>query len=330
VVSSPPPVAAGKEGAAREALLKIFFVSDIHGSQTCFRKLVNAGKFYGADVLMMGGDLAGKELVPVVSRGSSWSARFRGAEFTMDSLEEVAEFERRIAAVGPYTIRTDPGFVQQLGADQQLVEDTLRRLILERTEEWIALAAQRLEGTGRRLLIGLGNDDFEEMIPYLSLGPVSYAPDGLLELDGFNLVSVGWSNITPWRTNRECPEDGLADKLKAVHESADPARTIFNVHVPPYDSGLDLAPRLDDSLQIQLVGGEPDMVPVGSTAVAESISAYQPLLSLHGHIHEGRGVTRNGRTAVVNPGSEYDQATLLGALIEVKPGKVKYCQLVNG
>jgi uncharacterized protein len=311
-------------------LVKIFFVSDIHGSQTCFRKLVNAGRFYGADVLIMGGDLAGKELVPVVTRGGSWAARFRGAEFTMETLEEVAEFERRVATMGPYTIRTDPGFVEALGADQQLVEDTLQRLILERTEEQVALAAERLGGTGIRLLIGLGNDDFEEMIPYLGAGPVSYAPDGLLDLGDFSLMSVGWSNITPWRTNRECPEDGLARKLSAVHESADPSRTIFNVHVPPYDSGLDLAPRLDDSLQVQLVGGQPDMVPVGSTAVAESISAYQPLLSLHGHIHEGRGITRNGRTMVINPGSEYDQASLLGALIEVKPGKVKHCQLVAG
>jgi uncharacterized protein len=311
-------------------LVKIFFVSDIHGSQTCFRKLVNAGKFYGADVLIMGGDLAGKELVPVVARGGSWRAQFRGADFTMETLEEVAEFERRVATMGPYTMRTDPGFVQALGADQQLVEDTLQRLILERTEEQVALAAGRLGGTGIRLLIGLGNDDFEEMIPYLNAGPVSYAPDGLFDLGDFSLMSVGWSNVTPWRTNRECPEDGLAEKLSAVHESADPSRTIFNVHVPPYDSGLDLAPRLDDSLQIQLVGGQPDMVPVGSTAVAESISAYQPLLSLHGHIHEGRGMTRNGRTMVINPGSEYDQASLLGALIEVKPGKVKHCQLVAG
>lgn len=310
--------------------MKIFFVSDIHGSEACFRKLVNAGKFYGADVLIMGGDLAGKELVPVVSRGNVWSARFRGAEFAMETLEEVAEFERRVATMGPYTIRTDAGFVDQLRADQQLVEETLRRLILERTERWVALAAERLAGSGIRLLIGLGNDDFEEMIPYLSLGPVSYAPDGLLDMDGFSLVSLGWSNITPWRTNRECTENGLAEKLSVVHESADPSRTIFNIHVPPYDSGLDLAPRLDQSLQIQLAGGQPDMIPVGSTAVAESISAYQPLLSLHGHIHEGRGMTRSGRTVVVNPGSEYDQASLLGALIDVKPGKVKHCQLVTG
>ncbi len=153
---------------------------------------------------------------------------------------------------------------------------------------------------------------------------------GLLDLGEFTLVSLGWSNITPWRTNRECTEEALAAKLAVVHEAADPSRTIFNIHVPPYDCGLDLAPRLDESLQIQLVGGQPDMVPVGSPSVAESIAAYQPLLSLHGHIHEGRGMTRTGRTVVLNPGSEYEQAALLGALIDVKPGKVKRCQLVSG
>jgi hypothetical protein len=149
-----------------------------------------------------------------------------------------------------------------------------------------------------------------------------WATDGLLDLGGFNLVSLGWSNVTPWHTNRECTEEVLVEKLTVVHESADPSRTIFNIHVPPYDCGLDRAPRLDDSLQIQLEGGQPDMIPVGSTAVGDSIAAYQPLLSLHGHIHEGRGTTKNGRTLVVNPGSEYDQGSLLGALIEVKPGKV--------
>jgi Icc-related predicted phosphoesterase len=310
--------------------LRIFFVSDIHGSVKCFRKLVNAGKFYGADVLIMGGDLAGKQLVPVVARGGVSRALYNGADFTFETAQEIAEFERRVAELGAYALRTDPEFVGQLAGDQELVEQTLRRLILERTEEWVALAADRLGGTRIRLLIGLGNDDFAGMIPYLDHGPVSYAPDGLLDLDGFNLVSLGWSNVTPWHTNRECTEDVLAEKLTVVHESADPSRTIFNIHVPPYDCGLDSAPRLDDSLQIQLEGGQPDMIPVGSTAVADSIAAYQPLLSLHGHIHEGRGQTKNGRTLVVNPGSEYDQGSLLGALIEVRPGKVKRCQLVAG
>jgi Icc-related predicted phosphoesterase len=310
--------------------VKIFFVSDIHGSETCFRKLVNAGAFYGVDVLIMGGDLAGKELVPIIRRGAEWEARFRGAEFHLRGDDEVADFERRVAAVGGYTIRTEVELVAQLVADPELAETTLKGLIIERTEAWVALAAERLDQTGIRLLIGLGNDDFDELIPYLTCGPVAYAAEGVMDLGEFQLVSLGWSNLTPWDTNRECSEDELARKLAFVEEADDPARTIFNIHVPPFDCGLDVVPRLDESLQIQLVGGQPDMVPVGSTAVAEAITAHQPLLSLHGHIHQGRGSTRIGRTVVVNPGSEYDDASLLGALIEVKPNKVKRCQLVAG
>jgi Icc-related predicted phosphoesterase len=313
--------------------VKIFFVSDIHGSETCFRKLVNAGRFYGVDVLIMGGDLAGKELVPVVRRPGGLHARFRGADFHFadEDTDAVAEFERRVATVGSYTLRTDDDFVAQLAADPALADATLRRLIAERVEAWVALAEERLTGTGIRLLIGLGNDDFDELIPYLTSGPVEYAAEGPVDLgSGFELVSLGWSNPTPWHTTRECSEDELARKLQIVHAAQDPSRTILNVHVPPYDCGLDIVPRLDDELRIQLVGGQPDLVPVGSTAVAETIAEYQPLLSLHGHIHQGRGSTRIGRTVVVNPGSEYDDASLLGALIEVKPNKVKRCQLVAG
>jgi len=306
--------------------LKLFFVSDIHGSETCFRKLVNAGKFYGVDVLIMGGDLAGKELVPIVDD----KARFRGSDFAFKNDGELQDFERRVAAVGGYTLRADQAFIDRLRSEPDLAEQTLRDLIVRRTEQWVELAHQRLEGTGISLLIGLGNDDFEELIPHLDHGPVAYAKDGTVNLGDWDLVSLGWSNPTPWNTNRECSEEELASKLADAINGADPATTIFNIHVPPYDCGLDLVPRLDESLQIQLVGGQPDMVPVGSTAVAEAIAQHQPVLSLHGHVHQGRGSTRIGRTVVVNPGSEYDDASLLGALIEVKPNKVKRCQLVAG
>jgi Icc-related predicted phosphoesterase len=310
--------------------MKVFFASDVHGSTTCFRKLVNSAAFYKADVVLMGGDLAGKALVPLVANGSGWMATYSGSAFELETLEEAAEFERRIATVGGYTLRTDAEFVAELRDDQDLVESTLRRLILERTEELVALAAERLAGSGRRLLIGLGNDDFDEMIPLLDNGAVGYAADGLVDLGELTLASLGFSNPTPWHTNRELSEDELAAQLAHVVEHADPSRTIFNIHVPPYGSGLDLAPRLDENLQIKLEGGEPDMVPVGSTAVAAAIAEFQPLASLHGHIHEGRGIATIGRTTVVNPGSEYDQASLLGAILDVRRNKKLQCQLVSG
>jgi Icc-related predicted phosphoesterase len=310
--------------------MRLFFASDIHGSTTCFRKLVNAGAFYGVDYVIMGGDLAGKELVPLIAAGAGWTASFRGTRFSLETESEAVEFERRVGTVGGYTMRTDDEFVAKLRIDQSLVESTVHRLVLERTEEWVALAADRLSAGRTELLIGLGNDDFDDMVELLDNGPVRYARDGRMELGDYTLASIGWSNVTPWRTNRECTEEELGQLMDELRRAADPARTIFNIHVPPFDSGLDSAPRLADDLQIQLVGGQPDMVPVGSTAVANGIREFQPLVSLHGHIHEGRGVTKLGQSTVVNPGSEYDQASLLGVIVEVKPGRVKRCQLVAG
>ena len=310
--------------------MKVFFASDVHGSTTCFRKLVNSAEFYKADVVIMGGDMAGKALVPLVASGSGWLANYSGSTFALDTREEAEEFERRVATVGGYTLRTDAAFVDELRGNQDLVESTLRGLILERTEEMVALAAERLTGTGRRLLIGLGNDDFDEMIPLLDNGPVGYAADGLVDLGELTLASLGFSNPTPWHTNRELTEDEMAARLASIVETADPSRTLFNIHVPPYDSGLDSAPRLDANLQIKLEGGEPDMVPVGSTAVAAAIAEFQPLASLHGHIHEGRGTMTIGRTTVINPGSEYDQASLLGAILDIRRNKKLQCQLVSG
>lgn len=310
--------------------MRLFFASDIHGSTTCFRKLVNAGAFYGADVIVMGGDIAGKQLVPIVSDGGRWLAHFRGTPFELQTADEVAEFERRVATVGVYTMRTDSDGVEELRADQEAVESALHRLILDRTQEWVDFAVERLAGTGKRLVLGLGNDDYDDMVPLLERDPVSYAHDGLLDLGDFTLASLGWSNVTPWHTHRECSEEELAVRLAALEAAPDPARTIYNVHVPPFDSGLDTAPRLDENLQVQLVGGEPDMVPVGSTAVAASIRSFEPVLSLHGHIHESRGVVKWGASTVVNPGSEFGEAALLGAVVDVKPGKVKRCQLIAG
>ncbi len=306
--------------------MRIFFASDLHGSNRCFRKFLNAAAFYKADWLIMGGDAAGKHLVPIVRESSAWRASFQGANFEATTEEELVTLEGRLADHGAYSVRTDREFVAQLQASHELVEDTLRDLIVSRAWDWVQLARDRI-GASTRLVMGLGNDDFDELAPIFNEGPMISPPDGITEIDGFWLGSVGWSNPTPWHTNREKPESELRLLMEAL-ETGDRAQTIWNIHVPPYGSGLDVAPRLGDDLRVELVAGAPDLIPVGSTAVAEGLRQYQPLLSLHGHIHESRGVVKVGGSTVVNPGSEYDQGSLLGAVIQVRPGKVEQCQLV--
>ena len=309
--------------------MRLFFASDIHGSTTCFRKLVNAGAFYGVDYVIMGGDLAGKELVPLSQPPPAGRRRFAVPLLAGDRSRSVGVRAARWHSRRLHNAH-GRGLRRQAASRPGSGRATVHELVLERTEEWVALAAERLGAGGVQLLIGLGNDDFDDMVELLDNGPVRYARDGRMELGEFTLASIGWSNVTPWRTNRECSEEELGELMDDLRRSDDPARTIFNIHVPPYDSGLDSAPRLAEDLQIQLVGGQPDMVPVGSTAVAKGIREFQPVLSLHGHIHEGRGVTKFGQSTVVNPGSEYDQASLLGVVVEVTPGRVKRCQLVAG
>jgi Icc-related predicted phosphoesterase len=80
------------------------------------------------------------------------------------------------------------------------------------------------------------------------------------------------------------------------------------------------------------VAGGQALVPVGSRAVRESILAYGPVLSLHGHIHEGKGAVNLGATLVVNPGSSYEDGVLQAAIVDldVKKGTVKRYLLING
>ena len=108
---------------------------------------------------------------------------------------------------------------------------------------------------------------------------------------------------------------------------------IFNMHVPPVDSTLDTCPRLDTSTDPPTMitsGGEPVMFGAGSQAVRAAIEKYQPLLSLHGHIHESRGVIQIRRTTAINPGSEYGEGILRGTIVNLQDGKVKSTQMTSG
>jgi Icc-related predicted phosphoesterase len=160
---------------------------------------------------------------------------------------------------------------------------------------------------------------------------VTFAEGKVLDLGGFSMVSMGWTNPTPWDTFREAPEDELAEKIEAVAQHVpDMGRTIFNFHAPPYGTGLDEAPALDETLRPTHGGAV--MKPVGSMAVRDAINKHQPLLSVHGHIHESRGMKKMGRTLALNPGSVYGDGVLQGAVIELdaKKAKVSRYLLVNG
>lgn len=321
-----PPRAAG------EPVLRLFVAADIHGSEVCFRKFVNAGRFYGVDALVLAGDITGKALVPLVrQRDEVYRVTFMGRDHEVEG-EELEEVERLIRFNGFYPYRCEPEEAAAMSGDASAVAGAFGSAMRRQVEGWVELADERLEDSGIACFVMPGNDD-ESFVPdVLDAARVVQNHDGrVLGVDGHRIAGYGWSNPTPWNTPREKPEEEIERDLRALLESAgDPDTLIFNPHVPPYDSGLDLAPELRPDLTMVMRGGQPIHVPVGSPAVRRVIEEYQPLLVLVGHIHESRGVARIGRTVCVNPGSEYNVGRLMGAIVEVGKEEVGDVQLVVG
>jgi Icc-related predicted phosphoesterase len=313
--------------------MKIFFATDIHGSETCWRKFLNSGKHYGVDAIVLGGDMTGKALVPVIHDGGDrWHATLLENRSELVGDEQVQQFEDAVIRRGYYPFRTTPEEVQRLQANEPEWHDLFQRKMLETVEKWMELADERLAGTGIRCFCCPGNDDqFEvddviEKARYVELGE-----GRVVEIDGFQMASTGWANRTPWETYREEDEPQLKERLERVVEqgTAPPEKTIFSFHCPPHGTGLDDAPELTADMRLKDAGRATK--PCGSTAVRQVIQEHQPALGLHGHIHEARGTTRLGNTLCVNPGSSYEQGQLLGAVIELDgKKKVKRFILTSG
>ncbi len=312
---------------------RIFFATDIHGSETCWKKFLNAGKHYEAKAIILGGDMTGKALVPIVEEGAGrWQATLLENRRTFESEDEVKEFETSVRQRGYYPFRTTPDEMAELASDENLRERLFHQEMLGTVERWMRMADEKLEGTGIECFVSPGNDDQFEVDEIIAAAKhVRLAEGRVIEFGDFQMVSTGWANRTPWDTYREEDENDLAERLRKMTSqvTAPPEKTVYNFHCPPHGSGLDDAPEIDEDMRPK--HGGRSIVPVGSTAVREAIEEGQPALALHGHIHEARGNTRIGRTLCINPGSSYEQGQLLGAVVDLDGGKkVKRFVLTSG
>ena len=304
--------------------LTIFYVADIHGSDVCFRKWLNAAGFYGADVLIIGGDLTGKVLLPIypeAGQGQVWTTTWKDREHRLETRREVQELIRAARNEGTYGYLTTIEEVSEIRSSIERERAVFGQLKLAALEEWLALADERLAGRRTRAFIMPGNDDPPEIDGILAdsrtLCDVQGATAELAP--GIWMASRGESTPTPWNTPRELPDDRLGERVSEVVSGLpEGGTTIWNLHMPPRDTGIDRAPKLDPSLNVRYDGsGEPIMVPVGSSSIRDLITERQPTIALHGHIHEGRGRYRIGSTSGFNPGSQYQDGVLLGLLLRV-------------
>jgi Icc-related predicted phosphoesterase len=313
--------------------MRLFFATDIHGSETCWRKFLASGKHYGADAIVLGGDMTGKALVPIVHDGGErWHATFLEQRHELEDEEALQHFEGMVRRRGYYPFRTTQEELRGYEDDPERADRFFHEQMLATVERWMALADERLAGTGIKAYVCPGNDDQFDIDPVIERArQIELAEGRVVEIDGFQMASTGWSNVTPWKTYREEDEPELGRRIEQVvgQVTAPPERTIFSFHCPPYGSGLDDAPELTADMKLKYAGHAP--VPCGSKAVREAIERHEPALSLHGHIHEARGNARIGRTLCINPGSAYEQGDLLGAVIDLGgKKKVKNFVLTSG
>jgi Icc-related predicted phosphoesterase len=288
----------------------------VHGSDRCFRKFLAAAESYEADVLVLGGDIAGKGLVPIRSENGTLTARVRGEIVTVPRAEE-DRLRAEINRQGFYSVITDAAEVERMEHDVAYVDNAFKGAIIEQIEGWCKLAEERL-APKVRCIITPGNDDPKAIDPVLRSAPRIECPEAeLCDLGPVLMASCGDVTPTPWNTEREYSEEELGRRLEAILEPAPPGmKVIVNFHCPPYGTGLDFAAELDDQLRPVIRGGRPSIVPVGSKAVRDVIKKYQPEVGLHGHIHESKAAQKIGSTMCLNPGSDYSADVLRGAIVD--------------
>jgi Icc-related predicted phosphoesterase len=314
------------------ATIELYYASDVHGSEQCWRKFLGAGRFYGVQALIMGGDLTGKAIVPIAESEDGWSATFLGEKKTATTQEQLEELLGAIRYNGMYPWVAPAAEIARHAADAGSRERLFDEVMLAELRRWIDLADERMPQYGIDVFVMAGNDDPWTCDDVIAAGRhVQACDDRVVRVGPHEMISCSYANPTPWKSPRELDEDALYRRIKALAEQLeDPASAIFNLHVPPYDSGLDRARKIRDDLTVVYEGGKPVEIPVGSTAVREIIEEYQPLLSLHGHIHESRGDARIGRTLALNSGSEYNSGRIHGAVVKLSEAAVLSHQFTIG
>jgi Icc-related predicted phosphoesterase len=316
---------------------RIFFATDLHGSDRCFNKFVSAASFYKADTLVLGGDITGKMMVPIIDWGDgTYRAEFLGKETVLTTGEEIDSMERKISDSGFYPYHCGKSEMDDLKHSKEKVDVVFRRLMRERLIQWFELAERFLAKVGITCYFTGGNDDDQELIDAISdTAHVRNSDHRVVQIDQLHqMLNLGWSNQTPWKCPRDHTEQDLADAITKLMSSVeDGANCVYNVHPPPINTELDICPKLDVSVfppKPIIVKGQQIMFGAGSEAIRAAVEKYQPLLHLCGHIHESRGATRIGKTLVINPGSEYGEGILRGAIVNLGDKKVLSWQLTSG
>ena len=312
--------------------MRIFYASDLHAADSTFRKFTNAGPFYKADLVIYGGDFVGKAVVPIVkTKEGRYEATYYGSKVTFKDEKELPDLQKTLRDAGFYWIVMSETEIDRI--DKSEVERITQELQVKQMEEWTRLMDERFRKNGIPCVITPGNDDpfyIDEI-----LNKLEYVQNGdgrVVEVKGYEILSLSYGHPTIFKFPRDISEEELGQKIDGLAAQVkNMDKCIFNIHVPPKGTDLDQDTLYDEDLNPILDGDSLANGPIGSEAVTAAIEKYQPILSLHGHVHPSRGITKIGRTICVNPGSNYDEIQLRGCLVDIdRSGKVETPTLTSG
>jgi Icc-related predicted phosphoesterase len=318
---------------------RLFFATDLHASERTYRKFINAGKFYDVDVLVMGGDITGKLLIPIIKeQNGHYRATLQGRTEKLETQTELENLYSRLDTLGFYYKIMEEDEFRELHDNEQSVSELFNELARQKLDKWVDLAEERLAGTGKKCFVTGGNDDDPKVLTAIKRERTTSffaCENEMMYVDGnHTMISVGFSTPTPWNTPREVTDDELGIMIEDMASKIpDMKKAIFNFHDPPIDSSLDTCPKLNwskDPPEQIMMGGQPVLFGAGSRSVRDAIERHQPMLGLHGHIHESQAVAKIGRTTCINPGSEYGEGILRGCLITILDGSVQGFQMTSG
>lgn len=319
------------------ALTKIFFAVDVHGSTPVWRKWINVVNMYKVDVLILAGDLTGKAVVPIFRKNNEYEAVILNKKYTAKSEDELKKIQDIIENMAYYYAIMTKEEANEISKDPKKMDLLFKNAMIDRLKKWLDLLLEKVDTKNVITIVMPGNDDeqyIDETIKSYEDRSILYPLDKTITLPhNYELVSHEFVNPTPWRTPREAEEDKLykivEEKIKRSNVK-DYSKAIFNFHCPPFNTNLDLAPKLDKNMKIVYVGGKPSMIHVGSTSIRKLIEKYQPALGLHGHIHESYASDKIGNSIVLNPGSEYTEGILRGFFIEYDSEGIKNYWKIEG
>jgi len=301
----------------------------MHGAEVTYRKFISAVKMYEANVAILAGDITGKVIVPIVNQpDGTFVATHMGQKNIVRNKEELDSLKGRIRFAGYYPFDVTSEEMEMYEAGKIDPKSKWKELICAVLQDWLELAEKHLKDQGVMFYLMPGNDDEYYVDDVIASSNFVINPsDSIVKIDSHEMINIPNANMTPWKCPRDMTEEQLYDKIKKLASQVTNMKSsIFNIHVPPYSTTLDQAPVIKDGLKLQ--AGE--MMPVGSTAVLRAIREFQPLLGLHGHIHESRGMEKIGQTLCINPGSEYGEGILHGALIDLEKDRIKNAVLTTG